>query len=85
MWSIVYKWKLNSKRLIHQKDHEKVEICKLLKDRGLSSTVSMAKPFNWDIVLEFYANLKSNIFDVYAFQFHKVMWGLPFLFLSQFD
>ena len=35
-------------------------------------TVTMPKPFNKEIVLEFYVNLKSNISDIYAPQFHKV-------------
>ena len=60
MWTIVCKRKIQFKRLIHQKDHEKA------KDKCLFGIVSMEKPFNRDIVQEFYANLKSNISDVFV-------------------
>ena len=66
MWNIRCKRKIHSKRLINQKDHEKARIYKLLKDRNLLDTVTMAKPLNREIVQKFYANLKSTIFDVYA-------------------
>ena len=64
--------KIHSERSIHQKDHEKARICKLLKDKSLMGIVTMAKSFNKEIVLKFYANFKYNIFDIFAPQFHKV-------------
>ena len=59
MWNFVCKRKLLSERLIHVDDHVQARIYKLLEDRELLGTVAMAKYFNKEIVLEFYANLKS--------------------------
>ena len=58
--------KKSFKEIDSSKKNEKAGIRKLLKDRNLMSTVSMVKPFNRDIVLKFYANLKFNVFDMYA-------------------
>ena len=66
MWSIVYQRKIHLERLIHQNDHENAGICKLLKDRSLIRTITIAKPFNKEIVLKFYVNSKSNISNIYA-------------------
>ena len=52
-----------SERLIDHKDHEKIEIIKLLSERKILDSVSFAKPYNRVIMQEFYANLKKEIFD----------------------
>ena len=54
-------------------EHEKAGVYKMLSDRKLLGTVTMAKQFNRYIVLEFYANLKSNIFVAQSPNFHKVI------------
>ena len=72
MWDIVCQRKILSERLIHVGEHEKAGVYKMLSDRKLLGTVTMAKQFNKYIVLEFYANLKSNIFVAQSPNFHKV-------------
>ena len=72
MWDIVCQRKLLSERLINVNKHEKAGVYKLLSDRKLLGTVTMAKQFNKEIVMEFYANLMSNIFVAKSPNFHKV-------------
>ena len=50
----------------------KAGVYKVLSDRKLLGTVTMAKQFNRDIVLEFYVNLKSDISIAQSSNFHKV-------------
>ena len=57
------KRKFCSQRLIDHEDHEKIRIIKLLSDRKLLDSVSIAKPYSQVIVQEFYANLKKEISD----------------------
>ena len=63
IWKYVIKRKICSERLIDQKDHEKIGIIKLLRERKLLDSVSFAKPYNRVIVQEFYTNLKKGISD----------------------
>ena len=63
VWKFVIKRKICFERLIDHEDHEKIGIVKLLSDRKLLDSVSMAKPYNRVIVQEFYTNLKKGIFD----------------------
>ena len=72
MWNFVCKRKSLSEKVIDVDDHKKVEVYKLLNDRKLLSTVTMAKHYNKDIVLEFYTNLKSDIFYASSPFYHKV-------------
>ena len=72
MWNFVCKRKPLSERVINVDDYKKIEVYELLNDRKLLGTVTMAKHNNKEIVLEFYANLKSDISDVAFPFFHKV-------------
>ena len=63
IWKYVIRRKICSERLIDQKDHEKIGIIKLLRERKLLDSVSFAKPYNRVIVQEFYTNLKKGISD----------------------
>ena len=44
----------------------------MLDDRKLLGTITVAKYYNKDIVLEFYANLKSDISDASSSFYHKI-------------
>ena len=82
-WKYVIKKKICSERLIDHKDHEKIEIIKLLNDRKLLDSVSFAKPYNRVIIQEFYANLKKEISDdnsPFMKEFMFVVTCLNFLF-----
>ena len=73
MWNFVCKRKPLSEKVIDVNDHKKAGVYKLLDDRKLLGIVTMAKHYNKDIVLEFYVNLKSNIFDASFPFYHKVI------------
>ena len=72
MWDFVCKRKIMSERLIHVDDHVKTGVYKLLDDQKLLGTITMAKNFNKEIVLEFYANFKFDISVVKSPNYHKV-------------
>ena len=61
MMTFVVKRKLISKRLINLKDHEKVGIMQLHKDRELLDSVSLAKHYSRSLVKEFYAYLNKGL------------------------
>ena len=46
IWKFVIKRKFYFERLIDHEDYEKIRIIKLLSDKKLSDSVSIAKPYN---------------------------------------
>ena len=73
MWTFVCQRRILCEKVIHQGDHEKAGIYQLLSDRKLLGIVTMANHFNCDIVLEFYANLKSDISVAKSPCCHKII------------
>ena len=61
-----------SERVIDIDDHTQASVYKVLEDRKLLRIVTMAKHYNKDIVLEFYANMKFDISDSSSLHYQKV-------------
>ena len=65
-------------RLSHQTDHEKVGICKLLNDRGMFGTISIAKPSIETLFLNFMLIWSLTSMMSTHLNFTKSMWNLLF-------